>query len=490
MQSPLLSPLKSPPPSERHHVVLAEQPPATAAANGNGAPPGGALGAGAVPLSRAIERRTLRRGMTAATFEGLHNGLASMSTYVAIKGMGQGFERWEELISTLMQMLPSVLMAFALVWSAGRRARKHRGYWLFVAVFGRLALFSVALFANPFLFVALVAYQSIVGSGIAPGLNHIWGANLSQASRGRVFTWISIAAEIATMAGALIAGVILDGLHFDGMGLSIHTDGEARNYVYVYPAAALIGFAAMMTYWRIRIRFAPASVASHEAPRLSQRLKHAWQIAAGLMKRDPDFRLYELGFFLYGSAFMMTSAVVPLFFKNALQATYKDFSLATVVLVQVMHLLAAPLIARYASKRRVTVVTRVPFVMLMGYPVLLTVTALVARENREAAIPLVYAAFALFGVAMALIHFVWSLGPVAFARGQDSLPYTSTHAALVGFRASIGFPVAFVLMQIFPDEPLPIFGLSFVLFFCGAVAMTVLDRRLKARAPGGYSMTG
>ena len=64
-----------------------------------------------------------------------------------------------------------------------------------------------------------------------------------------------------------------------------------------------------------------------------------------------------------------------------------------------------------------------------------------------------YVAFAVFGVGMAFIHFVWNLGPVAFARGQNPLPYTSTHAALVGLRASVGFPIGYALTKIFPGQP-------------------------------------
>lgn len=492
MQSPILSPLKPPPPSERHQVTLGDlavlPPPSNQQPERE---PTSVLGAGRLPLSKAVEKRTLAFGMAGSWFEGLHNGLASMSTYVAIKGMGIGFERWEELISTLMQMLPSILMAFAMVWSSGGRVRKHRNYWLFVAVFGRLVLMTVALFINPFLFVALVVFQSIVCSGIAPGLNHVWGANLTPQRRGKVFMYVSIVAEIATMAGALVAGVMLDGLHFDGAGISIHTDGDARNYAYVYPAAAVIGFIGMLWFWRIRLRYRPGHPDDNAVPRLTQRFARAWRQASELLRRDRDFRTYEFGFFLYGTAFMMTAAVVPLFFKNTLQASYKDFSLATVVLVQVMHMIAVPLIARFASKRRVTVVTRVPFWLLVFYPALLGVTALVAKHDRDAAIGCVYAAFTLFGVAMALIHFVWSLGPVAFARGGNPLPYTSTHAALVGVRASVGFPIAFVLMRVFPDQPLPIFGLAMCLFFAAGLVMTVLDRRLKGQSAqsGAYSMT-
>lgn len=101
-----------------------------------------------------------------------------------------------------------------------------------------------------------------------------------------------------------------------------------------------------------------------------------------------------------------------------------------------------------------------------------------------------YGAFALFGVAMAFIHFVWNLGPVAFARNGNPLPYTSTHAALVGVRASVGFPLAFGLLWLFEGQVLPIFAGSMALFFGAAVVMTLLDKRLKARGAATNSMGG
>lgn len=491
MQSPILDPLKPPPPSQRHRVVLVETPPAPPKPEPPRTPRG-ALGAGSIPLSRAIERRTLRNGMLGALFEGLFAGMCSMNTYVAIKAMGAGFERWEEAISTLMQMLPSILMAFALVYSVGGRVRKRRPYWLFVAVFGRLIVLTVALFVNPFLFVALVAWQSIAGAGLAPALNHIWGANCTPRARGRVFTWYSVTAQVATVTGALIAGAMLDGLHVQIFGVTLKTNGDARNYAVLYPVAGVIGLTGMLWFWRIRLRFTPARDEDDVRPRLRDRIQRAIGQARSLLARDRDFRLYEFGFFLYGTAFMMIAAVIPLFFKNRLDASYKDFSLATVVLVQAMHLVAAPFIARFASGRRVTVVTRVAFAMLVLYPVLLGATDVLASHSREAAIPMIYAAFGLFGAAMAVVHFVWNLGPVAFARGGNPLPYTSTHAALVGLRASIGFPIAYVLMRAFPENPLPIFGLASLLFGASVVVMTVLDRRLKAASAHSrsYSMTG
>jgi hypothetical protein len=292
------------------------------------------------------------------------------------------------------------------------------------------------------------------------------------------------------MAGALIAGALLDGFHVTNVPLigEIDIHGNPRNYALLYPVAGVIGFLAMIYFWRIRLRFKPSHKDDVVLPTFRERLIQSFKSASALLRRDPDFRLYEFGFFLYGTAFMMTAAVVPLFFKNTLDATYTEFSASTVVLVQVMHLVSVPLIVRFASGRRVTVVTRVPFAMLLFYPLALGGVALLAAHDQRAAMWAAYGAFALFGAAMACIHFVWSLGPVAFARGGNPLPYTTTHAALVGVRASVGFPLAYVLMWLFPETVLPIFALASALFFGAACVMTLLDNRLRSRGTLTHAM--
>jgi MFS family permease len=176
---------------------------------------------------------------------------------------------------------------------------------VFAGVFGRLSVGVVALFTNPFLFVALVAFQSVVNAGISPALNHIWGANCTARTRGRAFIWYSTAAELATMAGALIAGALLDGFHFTLPLLGeVHLNGDPRNYALLYPIAGVIGLAGMLYFWRIRLRYKPTHEDDEIVPPLLSRLAQAFKQARALLKRDEDFRLYEFGFFLYGTAFM------------------------------------------------------------------------------------------------------------------------------------------------------------------------------------------
>jgi hypothetical protein len=280
------------------------------------------------------------------------------------------------------------------------------------------------------------------------------------------------------LTGALIASAMLD----------IHP----RAFVFLYPVAGVVGLVGMLSFWRVRLRYSSAEREDMVVPAWTQRVKRSFGQAAGLLKLDPEFRLYEFGFFLYGVAFMAIVPVVPVLFKNSLHASYAEFAMANVMIVQVMHLIMAPIIVRAAAGKRVTVVTRWAHIALVFFPVLLGITSVVARTDVQAATWFVYAAFAVFGGAMALIHFVWNLGPVAFARGRSPLPYTSTHAALVGFRASIGFPIAYALMKLWPDEPMPIFVLSTACFIGAAVVMTVLDRKLKLKAnqSATYTMTG
>jgi hypothetical protein len=79
------------------------------------------------------------------------------------------------------------------------------------------------------------------------------------------------------------------------------------------------------------------------------------------------------------------------------------------------------------------------------------------------------------------VHFVWNLGALAFARQGNALGYTSTHAAMVGLRALIGFPLGYVLMKVFEDTLLPVFATASGLLLIATFVVMRLDRRMVAQ---------
>jgi hypothetical protein len=79
---------------------------------------------------------------------------------------------------------------------------------------------------------------------------------------------------------------------------------------------------------------------------------------------------------------------------------------------------------------------------------------------------------------MSGVHFVWNLGALAFAPPGRALAYTSTHAAMVGVRALIGFPLGYLMMRAFDDTLMPVFGTAAALLMVATVIVLRLDRRM------------
>lgn len=403
--------------------------------------------------------------------EGFTQGLLSLNAYVAINSMGALEAGFEREVATLVTMLPSVAMLFATAYDSGPAVRGRRRYFLFAAGFGRFVFVLVPLIVlllpgawQAAAFVGLIAFSALASAGVPPALNQLWGANYVPASRGKRFAWNSSLGMMMVMVGAFAAGMLLD---------APSLVGDHGNHVVLYPVAALAGALALTGFYFIRMRYANAP-RSVMPPGVWRRLKDSYARALKLLRDDRHFRSYEIGFFVYGIAFMMLMPAVPVLFANYLQADYTQFSRATVVTMQLTLMFMAPVVAWLSSGRRVTLVTASAFSLLALFPVMLAVTALTGD------IAFAYAAFVVFGFAMSGVHFVWNLGALAFAKPGHALSYTSTHAAMVGLRALVGFPLGYLLMRAFPDTLLPVFGVASALLIIATVIVLRLDRRMVA----------
>ncbi|MHC4840620.1 MAG: MFS transporter [Planctomycetota bacterium] len=421
-------------------------------------------------ISEQIEKRTFRQALVVAVLLGISNGGLSLNNLVALEVL-EGI-RHKEAISTLAPALPSVAMFFSMIFNGGGVVRRRRKYWLLAGAGGYLVYSVAALFVYapvdvaPFLFVGLIGFSALINSGVPPAQNQLWGANFRQVKRARLFSYFWAVFWLVQMATAIAAGIFMD---------SEFAGDSKGNFQILYPAVAVVGFAAMLMMYRIRLRYTPATQTGDAiGDSIPVRFGRAVRRSFSLLKTDRNFRVYEVGFFFYGMAFMVLLPLPALIYSEAyLNRDYTEFATATSAIVTGSLVIGSLMVGRLVKGRRVTVVTGLSFVMLLLYPAMLGL--LVETEN----LVMGYVAFFLFGLAMSGVHFSWNLGPVTFAKGGNAIGHSTTHTMMVGMRAVLAFPVAYIMLTVFGGDLTPIFVVAAVLMSIAIGLMMYLDRDMR-----------
>ncbi|MCF6227212.1 MAG: MFS transporter [Planctomycetes bacterium] len=421
-------------------------------------------------VSELIEKRTFRQALIVAVLMGISNGGLALNGFVALETLG-GIKH-KEAIATLSSALPSMAMFFAMVFNRGGVVRKRRKYWLLAGVGGFLVYAVAPLFVYspagwaPFLFVGLVGFSSLMNSGMAPAQNQIWAANFRTHRRAKLFSYFWSIFWLVQMTSSYFAGRFMD----EGPA-----DSSIGNFQILYPVIAVTGLVSMLMMYRIRLRHTAATqTADASGDGIFARFGKALSRSFALLKTDRNFRIYEVSFFLYGMSFMVLLPLPPLIFSEAyLNQDYTEFAKSTTSSFMAAMVLGALLTARLAVGKRITRVTATAFSLLLLYPVMLAL--LVYTENLYVG----YGAFFLFGLAMSGVHFVWNLGPVTFAKGANAMGHTTTHTMMVGIRAVLAFPIAYIMLKMFPGTLTPIFVVAGVFMAVSIGVMLYLDRSMK-----------
>ena len=388
-----------------------------------------------------IERETYRLHLRAAVFEMIFTQTMWSAVDVAAKNMDAGpFE------VTIITMAPGAVLLISL-FLAGFMERGTRAHlFLWPAILGRLPLLLLFFFASPWMFIALLVLQSFALMPITAALNSVVRSNYADHSRGRLY-------GRASQFGHLASGLFV-------LGFGILLDDSPTAYRYVYPLVAIFGVVSCVLFMRMPQR--PNSNDTVTAAKTDP------FYAIRVLRGDRLFRLYQLGFFVYGLAFMISVTAKPLFAANTLQLSNKEM-LGARALSSLMLVLFTPLMGRLLDRVNPAGLASI------CYPILAVTTGLLFTVNSGWAYLLCEGVFA-FG--MAGVFIAWNLGPVTLAEEGTAARYMGVHVALVGIRAIIGHPVGGYIASIDPRVAFPI---SFLLFLVAATIMWRIRRPIEER---------
>jgi MFS family permease len=408
------------------------------------------------PLSR-LSRYTARFHLPAAGLDGLVAGLFTLNDIVLRKTFGAG-----PLLITLLVMAAPVSQLLAIVWGNLMHGRPKRPFILGFGGGGRMLLVFVGLATSAVAFTIPVIVSIGLAVAIIPALNALYQTNYADAERGRVFGLIMSVTAVATIGASLAAGWWMD--------------HDPHIYRVLYPVAGVLGLLAAILYYRIR----PRGPSGRGADDLSAAdwlgavtgaVRNPFKGARTLFRDDPNFFRFEMSYMLYGMAFMILQPVLPFFLVDEIQVQYSEAATARGLLFWGVVAILSPFFGRMLDRWNAVRVSIVGFSILTVFPVLLAVSTGIGG---------VYAAFTLYGAAMAAVNIAWTMGPILFAGKKDAASYMGVHVTMVGIRGLIGNPVGLLLFQTIGSRAT--FLVSSGFFVAAVVTMWRLHRRMRAAA--------
>ena len=388
-----------------------------------------------------VGRYTFYYHLRAIALEGAFNGIWQMNDIVARKALHA-----DNFWITLLVMTPAASLLLSVLWGPAIEGREKKGFFLLAGVSGRLLLALAAGVDSPMAFVGIVGSSAFAWSLLYPLQNAIYQANYTAEERGKLFgIGISLAA-FTTMGSAMLAGRIYD----------LFPNG----YRMTYPVAALLGFGSCFIFSRVRQR----GLYKIDLAAVKNPIAGAWLI----LKKDRDFRLFELSFMLYGMAYMMMAPLIPIYLVDRLKVSYSQASFCKVVIYYTMMVICSWIWGRFSAKMHPAGVAALGFTGLSLFPLALGIT----RSPHHA-----YTVFAMFGLFMSAVEIAWTMGPIAFAGKRDAAAYMAVHVALAGVRALLGHPIGTVLLAITGSFWAP-FCLASAFYLAGGLTAFALRKRI------------
>ncbi len=409
----------------------------------------------------ALTRETLRYHLPAEVLIGVFGGVVMLADLLTRKTLGASKE-----ILAVQTSVPMMTFLLAMVWRDLLSGTSSRKIILLTGIFGKGALIFVAFIKSPGPFLGVVILFALVDSAFIPLRNAIFRANYAENLRGRIFGSVVSLMNIALVASNLAAAFLLDRWEW--------------TYRILFPVAGILGFGAHALYARVKVREPEVEEGRDQKERgaggIFAPIGRAFVTTVRILRKDPDYRAYEFGFFIYGLAFLMNLPLVVLLISDELQLDYKEAAFARFIVCQVMMILLSPIAGRLLDKSHPA--------RLMGYScVLLSLHAgllVVAYDVWTLA-----ASYVVFGVAMTAVILAWNLGPVQFARREkDAADYMAVHVTLTGLRAVLG-PVIALTAERYLGLRAGFF-ISCLLYGLAAFLMSRLGAKIeKTRGDGG-----
>ena len=375
--------------------------------------------------------------MLFSLIQGVITGIFALNEFVFIRDLlGTNYQ-----MSVLFQFSALVFLASVFVNEFLRRIQNKKKMLRWAAIITHLPLLGIALFPMEgaayhshavftYIFLAIFFAFYLNTIIILPTINQMLKNSYSHDNFGKLYSYSSLMNKVVIMFSTLGFGFLLDWNNY--------------SFVYVYPVLAALGIGSVFLLSRIQYSdFEPAKRTFWQAS------VHSLKNTFTILKTNKPYLHFEAGFMFYGFAWMVTTAVVTVYFNEVFKmnhATYGFYKNGYNLLAILLLPYFGKLIGRI-DPRKFGVYT---FGSLLLYVIFIGLAEYFPAYFQVGEIRFYYTlfvAYGFYGVFAATMALLWFIGSSYFCKKEEAGQYQSIHLTLTGIRSLFSFQIGIALYQ-------------------------------------------
>jgi len=371
------------------------------------------------------EKRTFSLHLTYSLLNGVILGVLALNEFVFIKSLhGSNFQ-----LGFLFQFSVVVFAFLFILNEFLKRITNKKKLLTVVGIITHLPMALLVFFphATPapiynYFFMAIFLIYFMGWPVTLPLINLFLKNSYSHAHFSTLFSYATSVSKVTMLVVTFGYGLLLD----------------LDNYVFtwIFPWVSLLGIGGIYLLTRIEYRQPPSSAEILRHGVMAS-IRQSIQNMMDILKGNTAYRHFEIGFMLYGVAFMISITVITIFFNDSLHLNY-----ASVAFYKngynVVAILLLPLCGRLLGKIDPRIFAGFTYLAMFFYIVSVALTQFLPLNFEIWGIQVYYLLlpYMVFnGMFVAGMALLWTIGSAYFCNDEDTAEYQSLHLSLVGVRA-------------------------------------------------------
>ncbi len=379
-----------------------------------------------LPLSTR-EKKTFRLHLAYSIIEGFILGILVLNEFVFLKSMhGSDYQ-----IGLLFQFSVVAMVLLLLFNEFIRRISNKRYLLRITGLVTRAPLFLLLIFPTDIqdlsttnlyhsLFLVIFLIYYVANLVIYPTINLLLKSNYEHPNFGELYGYASSVNKVLMLLSTFLFGILLDADKFA--------------FRYVYPGLAILSIVALFLLSNIEYEESNTKPVKESFLR-SVKLSSIRMV--NILRFNRPYLHFEIGFLLYGFAFMSTVAVITIFYEKALHLNYSGVGFYKNV-YNIVAIVILPLLGRVLGKtdpRKFAILTFSSFLLFFFF---LGLTEYLPYYFPLAGIriyPVLLVAVLFNGFFAGAMALLWYIGSAYFCSKEEAADYQSIHLSLTGVRA-------------------------------------------------------